>query len=148
MQKSLSDVKSLFIKKYWQQLVEARDRAEAVDTSSMRLGEGERAQIIAATGAASIDEIINSAFVVKRLKRAAIIQVHNLLYYANQWGVMMCTVPAKHPIGRFTCVEGPGITFAGGSEILQKLGVTRVGVGMECRHDYSKCVETKVDWLN
>jgi hypothetical protein len=148
MQKTLSNVKSLFINKHFQQLVEARDRADDVYTSNMTLGEGMRAEILAATGAASIDELIDQAVVIKRLKRSALIQVHNLLYYANQWGVMMCSVPAKCPIGRFNCVHGPGITFAGGPEILQKLGVTRIGVGMICLHDYSKCVETKVDWLN
>lgn len=148
MQKSLSEVQSLFISKHFQKLAEASERAESVNTSGMTLGEGMRVKLLAATGAASIDELIEQAVVVKRLKRSALIQVHNLLYYANQWGVMICTVPAKCPIGRFNCVHGPGITFAGGPEILHKLGVTKIGVGMDCLHDYSKCVETKVDWLN
>ncbi len=153
MQKTLSNVKSLFISKHFQQLVEARDRADDVYTSNMTLGEGLRAKMLAATGATSIEEVISSAVVVKRLKRAALIQIHNLLFYANQWGVMMCTVPAKYPIGHFNMVEGPSLTSTDSSKILRNLGVihseTRLIEGWpEALHDYSKCEESPVDWLN
>lgn len=148
MQKSLKHIESLFINTHFDELVAARDRAKSADTSDTTLGEGERIQILAATGAKSIDELIQGAQVVKRLKRAALIQVHNLLYYCNRYGVMICTVPASYTIGPFNGEWGPSITFAGGSQILERLGVTSTYAGGgDHLFDYSKCTETQPGWL-
>lgn len=148
MQATLQKIEAQFIHKHFDGLVAARDRANAVDTADMRLGEGERAELLAATGAASIEEIVQGAKVVKRLKRSALIQVHNLLYYCNPYGVMICTVPAEFVIGRFNAVWGPSITFAGGPQILERLGVKREwGPGNDELYNYSACEETPVDWL-
>lgn len=148
MQATLRKIEALFIHKHFDELVAARDRANAVDTAKMRLGEGERAKLLAATGAASIEEVVQGAKVVKRLKRSALIQVHNLLYYCNPYGVMICTVPAEFVIGQFNAVWGPGIDFAGGPQILERLGVTKDwGPGNADLYNYSACEETPVDWL-
>lgn len=148
MQKTLRDIQTQFIHSHYEELVAARDRADAVDTAEMTLGEGERVKILAATGADAIEELIQGAKVVKRLKRAALIQVHNLLYYCNRYGVMICTVPASVTLGRFNAQWGPCIQFAGGPQILDRLGVeaTYSGNGDKL-FDYSGCTETQPQWL-
>lgn len=148
MQKTLAKIQSLFISRHFDELVAARDRADAVDTSGMTLGEGERAEILAATGANSIEELVNGAKVVKRLKRSALIQVHNLLYYANRYGVMICTVPAWYTIGPLNGQWGPCIRFSGGPEILRKLGAKATYTGRDALYDYSQCQEEAPDWLS
>lgn len=150
MQKTLRAIQRIYIDKHYDELVAARDRADAVDTADRTLGKRSRLEILAATGAASIKEIIDSAKMVKRLKRGALIQVHNLLYYCNRYGVMICIVPAKHVFAQFDFVEGPCIYFDGGPAILERLGVTSVpsvAYKRERLFDYSTCVETPVDWL-
>jgi len=83
------------------------------------------------------------------LKRAALIQVHNLLYYCNRYGVMTCTVPAKFVIGQFNGEWGPSISFAGGPQILKRVGATSTySSGGESLFDYSNCEEDPVDWLD
>lgn len=149
MQKALAKIQSTFIAHHFEELVAARDRAKNVDIRTMTLGDGERAQIFAATGAKSIEELINGAKVVKRLKRSALIQVHNLLYYANRYGVMICTVPAKFVIGEFNGEWGPSIQFAGGPEILRRLGAATTYAGRgDSLYDYSACTEETPDWLS
>lgn len=148
MQKSLEKVLALFINKHFDELIAARDRAKNADTQGTTLGQGRRIEILAATGASSIDELIAGAKVVKRLKRAALIQVHNLLYYSNRYGVMTCTVPASFPIGSFNGEWGPSIRFAGGPQILDRLGVkSTYDCGGDRVFDYSECTETSVEWL-
>lgn len=149
MQKSLKAIESVFINTSFNELVAARDRADSANIDGTTLGEGERIRILAATGAATIDELILGAKVVKRLKRAALIQVHNLLYYCNRYGVMTCTVPASFVIGQFNGQWGPSICFAGGPEILRRLGVTSAYcAGGDSLYDYSGCIEAPVDWLS
>lgn len=148
MQKILRDIQTQFIHNHYEELVAARRRADAVDTADMTLGEGERVKVLAATRAETVDELIQGAKVVKRLKRAALIQVHNLLYYCNRYGVMSCTVPATVTFGRFKAQWGPCIHFAGGHQILDRLGVqaTYSGKGDKI-FDYSGCTETRPQWL-
>lgn len=149
MQKSLEKIQSLFIQKHFDELVAARDRAKSADTSDTTLGEGERVIIKTATGASSIEELVEEAKVVKRLKRAALVQVHNLLYYCNSYGVMTCTVPARFTIGQFNGEWGPSICFAGGPQILERLGVTSTYAGGgDYLFDYSNCIESTVSWLD
>ena len=148
MQKSLKAIESVFINANFDELVAARDRSYSVNIKKTTLGEGERIKILAATGAATIDELIHGAKVVKRLKRAALIQVYNLLYYCNRYGVMRCKVPARFVFGQFNGEVGPDICFAGGDEILRRLGVTYIHLtGGEYLYDYSACIEEPVDWL-
>lgn len=149
MQKQLQKILSLFINKHFEELVAARDRAKQADIAGTTLGEGERIRILAATGAETIEDLILSAKVIKKLKRAALIQVHNLLYYCNRYGVMICTVPASFPIGELNGEWGPDISFAGGPQILEKLGVTSAYThGGDRLFDYSACIESHVDWLD
>lgn len=134
-----------FINQHFDELIAARDRAEAANTAGTTLGEGERIELLAATGAESIEELIQSAKVVKRLKRAALIQVKNLLYYANKYGVMNCTVPASIVIGPFNGQWGPSIDYSGKNEILKRLGVTYTYAGNgDYLYDYSQCIEAQV----
>jgi hypothetical protein len=148
MQKSLKTIESVFINTNFDELVAARERSYSVNIEGTTLGEGERIKILAATGAASIEELILGAKVVKRFKRAALIQVHNLLYYCNRYGVMSCKVPARFVIGQFNGEFGPEICVAGGEEILRRLGVTYIYLaGGEYLYDYSACIEEPVDWL-
>ena len=149
MQKSLKKIEAIFINSYAGELVAARDRADNAEISGTTLGEGQRIKLLAATRAESIEELVKGARVVKKLKRAALIQVHNLLYYCNRYGVMMCTVPANFVIGPFNGVMGPSICFAGGPKILERLGATSVYAhGGEYLFDYSACVETPSKWLS
>ena len=148
MSVKLKAIECLYVNKHKERLAAARDRADAVNTRDTTLGDGERMKLMAATEAQSIEEIIKSAVVVKRLKRAALIQVRDLLYYCNQWGVMICAVPAWFELGQLNYVWGPSISFAGGPEILERLGVTKAYVtGGDYRYDYSACVESSVEWL-
>lgn len=148
MQKTLKQLNSRFLSIHFEELAAARKRADAVDTSQMTLGEGERARLLAATGAESMNEIIQNAVVVKKLKRAALVQIYNLLYYCNRYGVMTCLVPAPFVFGRFNTIEGPSIPFFDDSEILARLGVTRQWLpNGDVLMDYSACVESPAGWM-
>jgi len=148
MQKVFSQVYSQFLEHNYDELVAARERADAINTVDMTLGDGIRAEILAATGAQSIDELIENAKVIKRIKRGALIQVHGLLYYSNKYGLMQCTVPSAFGFSPLKWVEGPSLMFAGSKEILERLGVkTQRQPDGEYIHDYSECVESQANWV-
>jgi hypothetical protein len=141
MSKILKVIEAKFINRHFDELIAARERAVAVDTGAY-LGNAMHIRLLAATGAESIESLIQSAKVVKRLKRAALIQVGNLLYYANRWGVMWCHVPSTIPIGIFNCEDGPGLCWDTKRAILDRLKVTSTYAGKgEDLFDYSNCDE-------
>lgn len=140
MSKKLKAIHDRYVATNETMLAAARDRADAVDTSGMTLGEGERARLFAATQLKNTDELIDSAVVVAKTKRRALILVGGLLYVCNKYGVMICTVPANHVIGCFNGIWGPGITYACGHEILERLGVTYEYDGRDDIYDYSACI--------
>ena len=121
MQKVLKAIHDKFINENIEELTAARDRADSVCTDGSTLGESVRMQIFAATQTTSLEELMEGAKIIKALKRGALIQVHNLLYYSNRYGVMTCTVPATYVFGNnFNGQWGPCITFAGGAKILER----------------------------
>lgn len=145
MQVSLENAVKQHFVNHQEQLKEARDRAEAVNTKEMNLGDGQVAKILAATGYESTEDIIKNAVVVKKLKRAALIQVRDLLYYYNRWGVGTCLVPSIMPIGAFNAAWGPAIPMRIESTLLKRLGVTkRYADRGDYLHDYSECVVRKI----
>jgi len=139
--KTLLKMEAEFFTANQEELKAAKERADETKTHHLTLGEGQRQKLLAATKATSIQEIIDNAVVIKRMKCAALIKVHNLLYLANRYGVMICKVPSGISIKVLSVVEGPGIRFAGGEEILNRLGATRHYDGRDYIYDYSQCVE-------
>ncbi len=148
MNESLKKIECVFLIKHFRELEELRARVKATETTGMTIGEAERAKLLAATGAASLAELIETAAVVKCIEREALIQVHNLLYFCNQYGFMRCTLPAGPDQDIFRVGTGPGIALAGGPRILERLGArTDGGQGYDRLYNYSACVEKPVRWL-
>lgn len=141
MQAKLKKIHDTYVTLNREALMKAQDRADQVDTRNLNLGEGERKELLAATEYSSIDEAIASAVVVAKMKRGALIKVGCLLYFCNKYGVMICITPAKTPLGGFNAIWGPGIAFAGGPKILERLGVTyQYNFSVkENIFDYSQC---------
>ena len=140
MSKKLKAIHDRYVATNVEMLAAARDRADAVNTHGMTLGEGERARLFAATQLKNTDELIDSAVVVAKTKRRALVLVGGLLYVCNKYGVMICMVPATQAIGSFNGIWGPGITYACGHEILEHLGVTYEYDRRDNIYDYSACI--------
>lgn len=145
MQNKLKLIHDLYVSSNSEALLAAQKRADDVDTSALNLGEGQRKSLLAATGYSSIEELVAGAFVVEKMKRGALVQVGCLLYYSNMYGVMTCMVPAKISLGSFNAVWGPSIMFAGGKEILERLGAADVYdfKKKEYVYDYSACTASQ-----
>jgi hypothetical protein len=140
MSKKLKAIFDKYVHENEHRLSLARDRAESVRTNHLNLGESLRAELLAATMLPTPEAIIDSAVVVAKLKRGALIKIADLLYYCNKWGVMMCTVPAHNSIGGLNGIGGPDMWGYGKEAIFEKLGVTRKHSGSsEYIHDYSNC---------
>lgn len=148
MQKSLERIYNRFYNAHYDELVVASTAADSVDTSEVRLGVGQEMVILAATGLSSVDEILGSAVVIKRIRRGALIQVNNLLYYANKYGVLICYVPSRICIGSFTRRWGPAIPHSIHRCLLDSLNVKVEcpSAGGDRLFDYSSCIEMPVNW--
>ena len=147
MSKQIELILAIHLNKFHAELTLAKARADAANTHDTTLGQSNDIHLLAAIQMDSIDDAVNSAIVVKRMKRAALIQIGILLYMANKWGVTICLVPADVPIGQFNAVWGPHLSYRVQDKIFAKLGVEKSWSGKDYMADYSNCPETKVQWM-
>lgn len=140
MSKKLAAILNKYVSENKHRLILARDRADDVRTGGLTLGESQRAVLLSATSLPTGDSIVNSAKVVAKLKRGALIKIADLMFYCNKWGVMTSLVPAAQEIGGMNLIHGPAVCSDWKEKIYSKLGVTSEHYGnSEYIHDYSGC---------
>ncbi|KZX75871.1 hypothetical protein A3715_13985 [Oleiphilus sp. HI0009] len=125
-------------------LMDINERADKAYSSKADSTLGE-SMMNAITGGLKMnpEEIVESAKVIMKLKRSALIQIGPLMYLCNKYGVASCTVPSGISVKCLSYVEGPCIPYPMKDEIFKKLGITSSActkyIG-ERIYDYSHCV--------
>lgn len=148
MQSTLQKLVTRHLNLFHEKLLAAKERADDVDTASLNLGDSMRAKVAAATEMPSAQEAMASAVVVKKCKRAALIQVGCLLYFSNRFGVLTCLVPSGLSLECLATVWGPGIPPTENDVLLAQVGAKQTGWDRGDRvFDYSGCEEVAQAWM-
>lgn len=141
MQKSLKAINDRFVAEHYETLLAAAARAGKTDTTDLDNNEALTAKFLAATQFDNIDEALESARVVRSLKRAALVQVGCFIYHFNRYGVSVCTVPSKMSDDLTFTVWGPGLPYDLKDRLILRFGFTRKWNGRDDIFDYSACQE-------
>lgn len=122
MRQTLSELYAKYLSENFERLSAIRDQADSIDAAGQC--SGDQAILLAITGCANVDQIVERAVMVANTKRTALILVGELLYFVNRYGVMTCRVPIKIAFAKFTVEQGPLITYEIRDKIFKKFGVT------------------------